>query len=227
MQGLCQLLLVSTTPSSSINLTGSNSPDYLLQSSILPTSTASSGAVNQVTGSGGASSSSVDFDLLRSTMLYHEYYSLLPSPSTTNTNNTTSRLSSNSLMRLVDLSIEKTKRGGGGVGTGGAGAGGVSDSDDELWTAMICEQSALSQLGITNSGSTITIERKDRRTSGRRRERKFVLEMCLAGIRYEKSGLVSLDFLLSLPLSLSLSPSIEADHPTKPLRKWLQIEITL
>ncbi|GAA5983774.1 hypothetical protein JCM5350_002390 [Sporobolomyces pararoseus] len=97
MQGLCQLLLVSTSSPSSISLTGSNAPDYLPQSSILPTSTANSATVNSMkTATGVSSSGSVDFDLLRSTMLYHQQWSLL-SPIT---HIGTSRLSSDSLMRI-------------------------------------------------------------------------------------------------------------------------------
>ncbi|GAA5949848.1 hypothetical protein JCM3765_007713 [Sporobolomyces pararoseus] len=151
MQGLCQLLLTFNSSSSNVvnfNGSNSNSPEFYLQSSIIASSN---------------SNGSVDFDLLRSTMLYHYYYSLL------SVNSTTSRLSSNSLMRLVDLS----RRGGEG-------------DEDELWTAMICEQSALSQLGIINNNKLLIPRRRERR------ERKFVLEMCLAGIRYEKSGLKSI-----------------------------------
>lgn len=168
MQGFCQLLNIAASSSASTplppnSLTNSNAPDQLLIASILPSST--------------PSPSPIDFDLLRSTMMYHHQYQLLHQYSTKLSSTILSRSSSTALMRLVDLSMEKASGGG--------------DGEDELWCAMVCEQSALSQLGVNNSmrHSTATTGAADDRRA--RRERKFVLEMCLAGIRYEKSGLVS------------------------------------
>ncbi|GAA5899344.1 Trs85p [Sporobolomyces salmoneus] len=190
MQGISQLLATvavfssPSTPSPSMslppNLSGPSSPDHLLESSILPTPS--------------PSSPSIDFDLLRSTMLYHYYYQSLPRSSTP----ILARLSSTALMRLVDSSIERARGGGG--------------EEDELWSAMICEQSALARLGITN-WQPLGTRRERKRYGNSRGERKFVLEMCLAGIRYEKSGLKSLSRrCLSQASSLySLSSSPPSD----------------
>ncbi|GAA6018193.1 hypothetical protein JCM11491_005627 [Sporobolomyces phaffii] len=170
MQGFCQLLLLAANPSSSSS--SSTSPSSCLESSIL------------------SPSASIDFDLLRSTMLYHDLYSRIPSASS-------SRASCAALMRLVDLSIERARQ---------AGSGG---DEDELWTALVCEQSALSQLGITNVGHGASTPPTTSARQRMRRERKFVLEMCVAGTRYEKSGLKPLSRrCLSQAVSLYTTPSI-------------------
>jgi hypothetical protein len=187
IQGLAGLLsLFSSSNTSSYQLllsNGSNSPDQLLQTSILSSASTTTGYV-------------IDFDLLRSTMLYHFYYSLLPTPVAT-------RLSSNCLMRLVELSSSESSS---SSSKGGSSVGG---SEDELWTAMICEQSALSQLGITNNNDDDkTLNRTTRRRS---RSRKCVLEMYQSGIRYEKSGLKLLSRRCLSQASTLYSTSSDSD----------------
>ncbi|GAA6061352.1 hypothetical protein JCM10212_004833 [Sporobolomyces blumeae] len=76
---------------------------------------------------------------------------------------------------------------------------------DELVSAMLIEQSALSQLRIRNDG-----------TAGSGRKRKFAMEMVMAGVRYEKCGLKSLSrrclsqasSLYTLPLPSPLEPIV-------------------
>ncbi|GAA5923269.1 TRAPP III-specific subunit 85 family protein [Sporobolomyces koalae] len=133
----------------------------------------------------------LDFDLLRQTMLYHHFYPLLltPQPQTD-----ISKLSSTGLMRLVDLAMVEQK-----------------GQEDELWTAMLCEQSALSRLGCI---STIQGDSAGRGKTRRSRTRKFGLEMCLAGIKYEKYGLKTLSRRCLSQASTVYSPFPPSSDPS-------------